>query len=186
PFRTSPSPRRGRRGRDDGARRGVCTLPEVEARAPEQLGRPSLGIEAVYSRRQSEGSRSDVGEHAVQRPRHLGEIQRIDEQPRVADLPSAAAPHETSKLFLGGPSLPRGLLLEGAEGSEITLSRDDLFHRRRTEGADQLVLQVRDADVETQSLHIDATEVGAETGPLEPAPEVALLCGVAETRQPDV
>ena len=28
--------------------------------------------------------------------------------------------------------------------------------------------------------------MGAEAGPLETAPEVALLCGVIETRQPDV
>ena len=57
----------------------------------------------------------DMSKYAVQRPRHLGEIKRIDEQARVSDLPAAAATHEAPKLLLIGPSLPRGLLLEGAE-----------------------------------------------------------------------
>ncbi len=85
-----------------------------------------------------------------------------------------------------GPSLPRRLLLEGTERSKLTLSGNDLFHGGGTEGADQLVLQIRDAHVETQSFQIGASEVGAEACPLETAPEVALLSGVAETRQPDV
>jgi hypothetical protein len=84
------------------------------------------------------------------------------------------------------PSSPRRLLLEGAERSEISLSVDDLFDGGGTEGADQLVLQVGDAHVETESLHIGASEVGAEAGPLETALEVALLCGVTEACQSDV
>jgi hypothetical protein len=116
----------------------------------------------------------------------LGEIERLDEQTRVSDLPAAAAAHEAPKLLLVGPSLPRRLLLEGAEGSKLTLAIDDLFHGGGTESADQLVLQVCDAHVETESFHIDASEVGAEAGPLETALELALLCGVTETRQPDV
>ena len=127
-----------------------------------------------------------MSKYEVKRPRHLGEIKRIDEQTRIADLPAAAAAHEAPKLVLGGPSVPRRLLLEGAEGSKITLRVNDAFHCGGTESADQLVLQVCDAYVETTRFHIDASEVRAEAGPLEAAPEVALLCGVAETRQPDV
>jgi hypothetical protein len=37
-------PRRGRRGRVEVARRGVCTLPEVAARAAGELGRSALGL----------------------------------------------------------------------------------------------------------------------------------------------
>ena len=122
----------------------------------------------------------------VERPRHLGEIERIDEESRVPDLPPAAAAHEAPKLVLGGPSLPRSLLLEGAERPKLTLSVDDLFHGGGTERADQLVLQVCVARVETQPFHFDAGEVGAEAGPLETTPEVALLSGVIEARQPDV
>jgi hypothetical protein len=69
-----------------------------------------------------------VSEYAVERPRHLAEVERIDEQPRVSDLPAAAAAHEAPELLLSGPSLPRGLFLEGAERSKITMSVDDLFH----------------------------------------------------------
>jgi hypothetical protein len=127
-----------------------------------------------------------MSKYQVERPRHLGEIKRLDEQTRVSDLPPAAAAHEAAKLLLGGPSLPRGLLLEGAEGPKLTLSLNDLFHGGGTESADQLFLQVCVARVETQPFHLDAREVGAVAGPLETAPEVALLCGVIETRQPDV
>jgi len=127
-----------------------------------------------------------VCEDQVERPRHLGEIERIDEETRVADLPPPAAAHEAPKLLFGGPSLPRGLLLEGAEGSQLALSADDLFDGGGAESADQLVLQVCVAGVETQLLHLDAREAGAEAGPLETAPEVVLFSGVIEARQPDV
>jgi hypothetical protein len=129
---------------------------------------------------------SDVSKYQVERPRDLGEIERLDEQARVSDLSAAAAAHEAAELLLDGPSLPRRLLLEGTEGSEVTVGIDDLFHRGGTESADQFVLQICDADVETQPFQIGASEVGAQAGPLDAAPELALLCGVTETRQPDV
>jgi hypothetical protein len=127
-----------------------------------------------------------MSKYQVQRPRHLGELERFDEQARVADLPPAAAPHEAPKLLLGGPSLPGGLLLEGAEGSKLSLSVDDPFHGGGAESADQLVLQVCHAHEETESFHLGTSEVGAEPGPLETAPELALLSGVTETREPEV
>jgi len=81
-----------------------------------------------------------MSKHHVKWPRHSGEIQRVDEQGCVSDLPAAAAAHEAPKLLLSGPSLPRRLLLEGAEGSKVSLNINDLFHARGTESADQLVL----------------------------------------------
>jgi hypothetical protein len=102
------------------------------------------------------------------------------------DLPAAAGAHETPKLLLIRPSSVRGLLLESAERSKLTLSGDDIFHGGSTEGADQLVLQVRDAHVETQRFHLGATEVRAEAGALETAPEVTFFCGVTQARQPDI
>jgi len=127
-----------------------------------------------------------MSKYQGKRPRHLGEIKRVDEQPRVSDLPAAAAAHEAPKLLLSGPSSPLGLFLEGAEGSKVSLSVDDLFHAGGTKSADQLVLKVCDAHIETQPFHVGAREVGAETGPLETAPKVALLAGVTETREPHV
>lgn len=127
-----------------------------------------------------------MSKYQVERPRHSGEIKRLDEQPRVSDLPAPAATHETPKLLLVGPPLPRRLLLEGAERSKLTLKVDDLFHGGSTESADQLVLEIYDAHVETQPFHIRASEVEAEASPLETVPEVALFCRVTETRQPDV
>jgi hypothetical protein len=124
--------------------------------------------------------------YAVERPRYLGEVKRVDEQTRVSDLPAAAAAHEAPKLVLNRPSMPRRLLLEGAEGSKVALSVDDLFHRCGSESADQLVLQVGDAHVEAESLHIRPSEVRAEAGPLETTLEVVRLRSVTETRQSDV
>ena len=128
---------------------------------------------------------SDMDKHTVQRPRHLGEIERVDEQARVSDLPSAAAAHEAPKLLLDGPPSPRRLLLQDAKRSEVALGGHDPFHGGGTEGADQLVLEVCDAQVETESFHVRASEVGAEAGPLEGAPEVSLLRSVTEARHSD-
>jgi hypothetical protein len=116
----------------------------------------------------------------------LGEIKRVDEQTRVAELPAAAASHEAAKLLLSRSSLPRRLLLERAEGSKVSLSVHNLLDGGGAESADQLVLQVGDAHVETERFHVGASEVGAEAGLLETALEVTLLSGVTETSQPDV
>ena len=128
-----------------------------------------------------------MSKHAVQGTRHAIEIQRLDEQGGPGlDLAAAPGSHEAPELFLCPPASPRGLLLEGAERCELTLSVDDPFDGGGAEAADQLVLEVCLAHVEAESLHVGASEVGAEPGPLERAMEVALLPGVAETRQLDV
>jgi hypothetical protein len=80
----------------------------------------------------------------------------------------------------------RRLLLEGAEGPEVALRVEDGFDRRGAVSADQLVLEVRVTNVETQPFHIDAGEAGAEAGPLETAPEDVLLARITETGQPRV
>jgi len=102
------------------------------------------------------------------------------------DLPAASAAQEAVKLRLGRTSPLRRLLLKRAERSKLTLSVDNVFDRSSTEGADQLVLQVRDTHVETKRFHTSASEIGAEPCSLEAAPEVTLLSGVAKARQPDV
>ena len=127
-----------------------------------------------------------MSKYTIQRPRHQGEIQRLHEQARVADLSPAAAAHEAPELLLPGPSLPRRLLLESAEGSKLALSSNDLLHGGGAKSADQLVFQVLDANVETQPFHVGAVEAGAEAGPRETAPELALLGGVAEAGQSEV
>jgi hypothetical protein len=127
-----------------------------------------------------------MSKYTVKRPGHLGEVERLDEQLGVSDLPATAATHETPKLLLGGPSSPLRLLLERPEASKVAVRVNHLFHCGGTEGTDQLVLQVCDADIEAQPFEIGAYEVGTEAGSLETMLEVALLCGVAETRQLEV
>src|SRR5437867_1792079 len=125
-------------------------------------------------------------QYTAQRPRDTGEIQRLHEQGRVSNLPAAEGAHEPPELFLAGPPEPRGLLLEGAERSELTLRLDEPFHGPGTEGADELVLQVHDAHEETKSFHVVPSQVGTVPRPLEAAPEVAFLGGVAQAGQPEV
>lgn len=93
---------------------------------------------------------------------------------------------EAPELRLAAPSSPRRLLLEPAERCKLTLALDDLFHSGGTNAADQLLLQVGDADVEPECFHVGAAQVGTEAGPLQTAPEVGLLASVTQARQPDV
>ena len=87
--------------------------------------------------------------------------------------------------FVQGPALPGGLLLEGPEGAQVAVSLDHPLDGRRPERADQLVLEILDADVEAESLQVGTSEVGSEPGPLQAAPEVAFLGRVAEAGEPD-
>ena len=114
------------------------------------------------------------------------EIKRLDEQACVSDLSAAAAAQEASELLLGSPSAPGRLLLKRAERAELSLSVDNPLHRGGAESADQLVLEVRDAHVETKAFQLGAGAVGTESGLLEATPEVVLLRGVTEARQPEV
>ena len=123
--------------------------------------------------------------HEVERPWHTAEIERLDEQPAVSDLPAPAAAHEAPKLLLGRPSSPLGLLLEGAERSKVALGVDDTLDGVGTQRADQLVLQVGDAHVEAEPFHLRASEIGAEAGPLERALEVPFLADIAEAGELD-
>jgi uncharacterized membrane protein YeaQ/YmgE (transglycosylase-associated protein family) len=132
------------------------------------------------------GHGSHVRQDTIQRPRHTGEIQRADEQGRSADLATAACAQEAPELFLGGPSPPLGLFLEGAERDQVALLFEDPFDGVITEAADQLVLEVRDAHVETEILHAVAGEIDAEARQFEAATEVTFFGGVAQTRELDV
>jgi len=125
----------------------------------------------------------DVLQDTVERPGHPVEIQRPDENSRGLDLSASLRPEEAPQLLLGGSSSPLTLVLEGAERFKLTLGLDDVFHGGGPDGANQLVLQVGDADIETESLPLGARQVGAEAGALETALEVALFSGVAQTGQ---
>jgi len=64
---------------------------------------------------------SDVGQRDVQGTWHAVELERVDQQPRVAHLAAAAAAHEPAELLLQRPARPRGLLLQRAERHQIAL-----------------------------------------------------------------
>ena len=125
-------------------------------------------------------------EHADERPWHVGQVQRSDQIGRVSGLPAAAAAHPAPELVLDRLAEPGRLLLESAECLQITVRLCNAFDGCGAVSADQLVLEVSLADEETQSLHVGTGEVRAHAGPLEPAPEVGLLLGVAETGEREV
>src|SRR5919108_4386118 len=125
-------------------------------------------------------------EHPVERPRHAAKVKRVDEEPRVFDLPAAAGTHAAMKLLLDRASSLRGLLLERPERAELALRVEDRFDRGGTESANELVFEVPVAHVETEPLHVGACEVGSEACVLYSAPEFALLSRVAEPCKADV
>jgi hypothetical protein len=121
-------------------------------------------------------------EHAVERTRYAAEIKRLDQRPRESDLPVV---QEAAELFLGGPWAMRDLLLVGAKRPQYPVLGEDCLHGRGAKATDQLVLQIRLADVEAEPFHPAAAEVKLEAGPLESTPQLALLPRVTETSQPD-
>src|SRR5438034_11694602 len=72
------------------------------------------------------------------RPRHPFQVERVDEQARIADLPAPAAAHEPPQLLLHRPALPRGLLLKRPERAQIALGLDHSLDRGGAVRADQL------------------------------------------------
>ena len=125
-----------------------------------------------------------MAEHTVERPRNAGEIDRLDEYSRVADVPAVRAAQETAQLRFDTPPSPRRLLLESAEGPEVALGVKNLFDRGGTERANELVLEVCDTNEEAQPFHIGPSEVGAEAGSLQASPKHLLLACVTEAREP--
>ena len=61
---------------------------------------------------------------------------------------------------------------------------DNPLNRVDTERADQLVLEVDNADVETQRLHVETGKVGAEPGSFEASLEVTYFSFVTEAGHP--
>ena len=152
--------------------------PLVEVLGVPPVERTLLGEQVLVAR----GDEHPI-EDAIERPRDLRGIEGQDEEPRVADLPSAPTAHEPSELRFAAPSLLGGLLLQGAERPELTLAVDDPLHRIGAERTDELVLEVDVADVEAERLHGVAIEARAEAGPLERPPEVVLLARIAQARE---
>src|SRR5215471_17951569 len=76
---------------------------------------------------EARGCDSDVGEHEIERPWDSGEVECLDEQARVPDLPAVAAPQEPMELLLDWTSPPVRLLLERSERPELALRVDDLL-----------------------------------------------------------
>jgi hypothetical protein len=133
---------------------------------------------------------SDVRENGVERARHLGEVEGVDEEAGVLDLPATADAEEAAELGFGAEPAPGGLVLQGAERAQIALGVHNLFDAGGAEGTDQLVLEIGVADVEAAAFHVGAGQRGVVgergAGPLEGAAEVVLLRSVAEAREPEV
>src|SRR5947209_9432032 len=125
----------------------------------------------------------DVVDDAVERPRHGAELERPDEETRIAQLSAPRTAHETAELPLDRPRPPGGLPLKCPEGLEVAFRPQHRLDTIRTQRANQLVLEVCAADEEAEALHRRAGEVRAKAGALEAPQEDVLLAGVAETGQ---
>jgi hypothetical protein len=123
---------------------------------------------------------------AVEWSRDASEVESLDEQARVLDLPARAASHEAAKLLLSRASLPLRLLLEGAERADVAVSRENVFDRGDAEGPNQLGLEIGLAHVEAEFFHFGASEIGAQAGALESMSELGLLASVAEAGESHV
>ena len=94
------------------------------------------------------------------------------------NLAAPVGAEEPSELFLRRPYSPLRLALKRAEGLQFVLGLDDPLHDRDAQRSDQLVFEVGDAHVKTETFQVRAHEVGAEAGSLETTPEVVLLSDV--------
>src|SRR5512134_153210 len=147
--------------------RPTLTTPENLVRSATASTAPSrdrMSSERINGTWAGPSSGSDVSEQQVQRPRHVRKIERADEEGRVPSLPAAPGAHEAPELLLRGLPLLRRLTLERAERPELALGVDHVLHGVGADGTDQLVLEVRDADVEAQRFHLVTRKVGAESG----------------------
>src|SRR5213595_1752398 len=103
------------------------------------------------------------------------QIHRTGEQARVAELAPGAADQAPPSLCPGRLTAPLGLPLQAAARAEISLRVNERFNPGGADRADQLVLQVLDADVETQSLHVGSRPGRTHTGAGQTALDDVLL-----------
>jgi hypothetical protein len=124
-----------------------------------------------------------MGEDPVEWPGDAVEIERVDKQAGVADLAPSPTAHEPVELLFRGAIAPRRHLLKRPKSVEIVVDPKDLLDPRRTERADQLLLQIGDAHEEAEPLHVRTPEPGAEAGALECPSEDRFLAGIAKARK---
>src|SRR5215472_2298472 len=155
------------------ARCGWCSRSVRSQRSGNRLGK---------LRAASRGG-SYPAEHGVERIRQPVEIHRPGEQAPVPELAPGTAAQEPPQLCPVGLTAPFRLPLQAAERAEISLRLNERFNPGRADRADQLVLQILDADVESQSLHVGPRPGRADTGARQTAPDDVLLADVAQAGQ---
>ena len=65
---------------------------------------------------------------------------------------------------------------------QLALGGDDLLDGRGAERPDQLVLEILDAGVEAEALHLGSREIGAQARTFEAPPDGRLLSRVVQAR----
>lgn len=109
--------------------------------------------------RDSPSRRSEAGEKAIKRGGYAVEVQGLDQNPPIMDLAPLLRTEEAPQLLPRGTALLRGLTQKRLEGAQIALGLDQFRHPVRTQGTDQLILQVS---------HADKKPFPRRTGPLQP------------------
>ncbi len=127
---------------------------------------------------------SNAGEYVVERPWYAVKIGRLGEQARVPELALGTGGQEPPQLRFGSLSPPGGLPLHAAERGEVAVSVEELGDAGGADGADELVLQVLDARVKAQAIHVGTRPGRTDTGRSEGAPEDVFLPRVAQAGEP--
>src|SRR5205085_5407035 len=155
----------GRGGLDHHPRAGRAghRLPHLHGRGPR---RPPLDVRPA--------SLGDRGEHAGEGTRDLARLHRLDEQRRIAEV-TAAVLQPAAQLSLGRPPPPVDLVLKAAERVELALCGNDILDTLGTQRADQLVLEILDANM--RRVAEDASEPALLAGVAEPDGTLSLVLG---------
>jgi hypothetical protein len=126
----------------------------------------------------------DRPDQQVEGPWKGGQVEGIDQEPRVLDLPAAGRAEEAAQPSVVRVGPVRRLAPEDVERREVPATLDDVQHPVRPECADELFLEVVDTCEEAERLQRHAVGRVPETGTTQPAPDEALLGGVVEPDQP--
>jgi hypothetical protein len=121
-------------------------------------------------------------EQQVQRSRNAVEVERLDHQRRVSDLPGTAS-EEAPKLSLDRSVVPLRLLLEGSERRELSARLEHRLDAGGAERPDQLALEIGLADEEAERLEVLARAGRPDAPALERPSEWHKLANVAKTRR---
>jgi hypothetical protein len=127
-----------------------------------------------------------VRQQAIQRLRHAAQLELVNEQRRVLMLATAAGAHEPAQPGLFRSIALRRLVLEDPVRMQIAVPFEEPLDCGRSEGADELVLQILDAHEEAEPFQVGQGDVLAEAGSFERPLEEVRFTLIHQTSKGDI